>query len=658
MNNDRISLLSFQPIFNHLSVDALSALANLFREVCYPQNTKILTKGEPVDSFFIILKGRVEVADEQQNTIVILHPGETIGLGLHGFFSETGVRTANVIAKDNVITLVIDINDFQKFAANHPELNLQSTSEMILRLNFLKHINPFSDIDFAKSFSIMKNISEITVPANTTLFKEGEEPDKCYFLVDGKIAIHINREGHDAVISELTSPAIFGELSVLIKGKRNATAITVTPAKLLILSKEDFFELIRRNKVDEDEIVKLLIDRVRFSKAKNISVHKRKEHGREVIILKNEAEGKYLSISAESLDVWELLDGNHTLQDIALAFYKKYNEIVIDEIAALIWQLIQSGFIDASQTKSYLTPKEPSFFEKVFLQLRKVMEFNFIISKPNTWLTTIYKKLGFIFYNKIIFYLMTIICICGFLGFVCFTPYVSQILQNTKHAWLLLVLQSPLLLIVMPLHELAHALTAKHFGRQVRLFGIGWFWIGPIAFTDTSDMWLSERRPRLAVTFSGIFLNLVLAGLFSLFAWLPINNVVAVFSWLFALSNYLAAFANLNPLLELDGYFLLMDYFDKPNLRFHALTWIIEKRNWDRESLPEISYWISCFVYLIVAVLLAIAVQHFILNPVLPQTIGRFHISNLQWILPTIVIFLSFVSLYVAIKRQQKHVLK
>lgn len=652
----RIFLLRSQPLFAQLSRASLQDLAKLFHEVTYKEGSIVVAKDERIDSFFLIVGGQAEVLDDNKNTIAMLHPGETIGLSHTGLFSETGLRTANVIAKKDLLVLRIELNDFQVFVDSHPEIDLQHSSRMTLRLNFIKQIEPFAEINYSTALRIMDRITQIYVTENTEIFHQGDNADECYFLVHGNIEISIMQEnGKDRSLVELTEPSVFGELGLLTKSKRNATAIARENSTLLVLGKKDFNELLKKGNVEEGELIRLLLDRQRFTQAENVTLHTRKTlEGNEIAILKNENEGDYQYVSTQALFVWNRLDGNHTLQDIALDFYKQYHQIAIDEISNLLIQFIQSGFINAPREKNYLNKKEMTSYEHVLSRVRRIMEAHIIFRNANAWLSRLYEKIGFIFYNKFSFLMMSLISIFGFVAFFIFTPQASKTLYMTPYAWLLIVLQSPLLLLIVPLHELAHALTTKYYGRQVRAFGVGWFWIGPMAFTDTSDMWLSERKPRLVVTLSGLFINIVIAGLFAMLAWVVPNATFALFLWMFALTNYLAAWANLDPLLELDGYYLLMDYFDKPNLRAHALVWFIEKKGFRKQYIPEIVYWMSCVAFVVVTALLTFAVQHLILNHVLPAQIGTFEVWHLQWILPILVILLSSLSLYSLIRRQRR----
>lgn len=86
---------------------------------------------------------------------------------------------------------------------------------------------------------------------------------------------------------------------------------------------------------------------------------------------------------------------------------------------------------------------------------------------------------------------------------------------------------------------------------------------------DTSAMWLADRRDRLIVTLAGPFGNLVLGGACGLLASLAHGQLQAVLG-LAALANWFSVLVNLNPLLEFDGYYALVDLLDRPQLRREA----------------------------------------------------------------------------------------
>lgn len=126
-------------------------------------------------------------------------------------------------------------------------------------------------------------------------------------------------------------------------------------------------------------------------------------------------------------------------------------------------------------------------------------------------------------------------------------------------------------------HELAHAAALKRFGGAVHEMGIVLIYFLPCFYCNVSDAYLLPRRQRLWVSFAGIFFELGLWGLavgvaLTLGVDAGVGRVAALTAAAVGVKGLLF---NLNPLIKLDGYYLLTDLLQIPNLRqraFHLLT--------------------------------------------------------------------------------------
>ncbi len=118
----------------------------------------------------------------------------------------------------------------------------------------------------------------------------------------------------------------------------------------------------------------------------------------------------------------------------------------------------------------------------------------------------------------------------------------------------------------------------KAKGYQVPHVGFGSYWYGPFAFIDTSDTWLATKRERVAVSFAGPYMNLITGGVAVIVAAIFPGTLLASSCMLFAFISYAIFLFNFNPLLEYDGYYILIDWMDYPNLRSHSLKWL--RQNW------------------------------------------------------------------------------
>nr|VFK51125.1 MAG: putative peptide zinc metalloprotease protein [Candidatus Kentron sp. TUN]VFK51314.1 MAG: putative peptide zinc metalloprotease protein [Candidatus Kentron sp. TUN]VFK55828.1 MAG: putative peptide zinc metalloprotease protein [Candidatus Kentron sp. TUN] len=140
------------------------------------------------------------------------------------------------------------------------------------------------------------------------------------------------------------------------------------------------------------------------------------------------------------------------------------------------------------------------------------------------------------------------------------------------------------LVIAKLTHEFAHAYTAKRFGCHIPTMGIAFLVLWPIPYTDTTETWkLREKHQRMAVGAAGMMAEISLAA-YATLAWsfLPQGEmreaafILATVAWISSFTT------NLLPFLRFDGYYLLSDWLETPNL--HQRSFAMGKW-WLRETL-------------------------------------------------------------------------
>ncbi|MFC3394436.1 HlyD family efflux transporter periplasmic adaptor subunit [Brenneria rubrifaciens] len=124
------------------------------------------------------------------------------------------------------------------------------------------------------------------------------------------------------------------------------------------------------------------------------------------------------------------------------------------------------------------------------------------------------------------------------------------------------------------LHELGHAYACKHFGAKVASMGVAFLVMMPVLYTDTSGSWtLTRRRQRMAIGAAGMLTELTLAAWATL-AWsfLP-DGMLRSAAFMLATTTWIMTLAiNLSPLMRFDGYFLLSDWLQVPNLQHRGFA--------------------------------------------------------------------------------------
>ena len=120
-------------------------------------------------------------------------------------------------------------------------------------------------------------------------------------------------------------------------------------------------------------------------------------------------------------------------------------------------------------------------------------------------------------------------------------------------------------------HELGHALVLVHNGRRIKNAGFALYFGSPAFFVEATDGLMLDRWQRITQSLAGPFSELVLAGVASVIVWRFPTWGGSQLLYKFAVLNYLVIFLNLVPLLELDGYWLLSDLIQVPDLRPRSL---------------------------------------------------------------------------------------
>ena len=117
-------------------------------------------------------------------------------------------------------------------------------------------------------------------------------------------------------------------------------------------------------------------------------------------------------------------------------------------------------------------------------------------------------------------------------------------------------------------HESAHAAACHRLGGEVREFGLAFVLFAPLAYVDVTSCWrMPSRWPRIQVAAAGMFAECLIAAI-GIFAWRYTDNIEIRF-WLHNLivaAGLTTILFNANALMRFDGYFILADLVEIPNL--------------------------------------------------------------------------------------------
>lgn len=192
--------------------------------------------------------------------------------------------------------------------------------------------------------------------------------------------------------------------------------------------------------------------------------------------------------------------------------------------------------------------------------------------RPDTWLDRWQPVAAFFFTRRFVWLSVAALSI-GLLGVVRQWDTFLASLVDTFN-WEGLLAYGVALFSVKLLHELGHAFTAKRFGCRIPTMGVAFLVLWPMAYTDTNESWrLTNNRQRLAVSSAGIATELFIA-VWATLAWTLLPDGAGRSAMFFlATTSWVATLAiNASPFMRFDGYFILSDALDMPNMHSRSFA--------------------------------------------------------------------------------------
>lgn len=274
----------------------------------------------------------------------------------------------------------------------------------------------------------------------------------------------------------------------------------------------------------------------------------------------------FLRISDNDAQLLRLLDGTRSLADLVGEAEQAFGALGAARLARLLADLGERGMLAGVQSSGALEAAAPAGRIR---RLLKTRERSF--SGVGPLVERIYRHGGWVLFTRPALAFIGAIAVIGLGVWIALlagrygTPFV--VAERLVLGGLVFLVGRGLL---VALHELAHGLAMESVGRHVRRAGLKSVFVFPYAFVDTSEVWFEPRRRRLAVSIAGPLSDLALAGAFAILCLLLAKGTVRDVTFQVALAGYVAAFFNLNPFLERDGYHILADRLQMPGLRARA----------------------------------------------------------------------------------------
>ena len=354
-----------------------------------------------------------------------------------------------------------------------------------------------------------------------------------------------------------------------------------------------------------------LRDSLLSSSARKLNIRKRpdlsarRHHylGRTYWIVKDPVGLNYFRFQEEEYAILNWLDGNTSLDEMKERFEDEFppQKITLDELQQFLGMLHRSGLVIAGvgdQGKQLLKRRRERRRKELLNAVANILCIRFKGFDPERFLNWSYPYVRW-------FYHPAVVSCCILLGLAAVTLVTVQFhvfssrlpafheFFSLSNAFLL----SITLGIIKVLHEFGHGMTCKHFGGECHEMGIMILVLTPCLYCNVSDSWmLPNKWQRAAIGAGGMYIELILASIATFIWWYSepglLNHICLNAMFVCSVSTVIF---NANPLLRYDGYYILADVAEIPNLRQKATTilsrkmgeWFLGLEQPDDPFLPE-----------------------------------------------------------------------
>jgi putative peptide zinc metalloprotease protein len=301
------------------------------------------------------------------------------------------------------------------------------------------------------------------------------------------------------------------------------------------------------------------------------SLKRQPAHGEARYVLRNASNGSYLQLTERDLFLWNHMDGENTVRDLLFLYAEEYGQLALPRIEQLLAQLKQADLVAGMGPPKDTTA--PSVGKKIGHGVFQAMTgMQISVSASDRFLAWLYRAFAWRFFTRTAIVTLLLVDAAGIAAFVLASrekgmrqPFNLAVLGIWG-----VIISALAFMSVITVHEFAHALATKSYGRKVRRAGLMLMLGLPYAFVDTTDAWMEGRGARILVSLAGPTATLGAAAIFSLGAAFGPGAIIPGICYLVAFGLYMNTLYNFNPVIPTDGYYAISDILDMPRLREEA----------------------------------------------------------------------------------------
>jgi hypothetical protein len=319
--------------------------------------------------------------------------------------------------------------------------------------------------------------------------------------------------------------------------------------------------------------------------------------------LKNRHTEEIIQITEAEKFLWEQMDGQASLQEIATAYLLRYGSFDFAMIPALLVKLLRADLLTmrpVSRLRAVLARNRLNPAARAIEATLHALELFTVASRrAHRFFERLYRYGGFLLFSPWTVLALLPVVILGAWSGIRIWGELGEVTRGlARHPLVAVLLVKVVFWLTVVNHQVIHALACVHYGRRVREFGFtilhGFI---PTFYADVTDLFMASRRARIVNAVSGPLFHLVVGALCLWIATMLSPGLIQGFLVASAILQLQSFFISLYPFcfLEMDGYHVLVEWLGLPTLNHDAVRFVRESlwarlRNLDSLSRRERIY--------------------------------------------------------------------
>src|SRR5438874_699762 len=319
--------------------------------------------------------------------------------------------------------------------------------------------------------------------------------------------------------------------------------------------------------------------KVKIALRRDLEITPQKYEGRTYYVVKDPVSMRYYRFKEQEHYLIGLMDGAYSLDEAQKEYEKRFRpeRLTLEDLEGFAQQLLTAGLAqnESPQAGKQLFDRRKKRRRSEWMQtLTNILYIKIPLFDPERLLVHMLPYMRWIFSLSFAAVSVAVMLGAGLLVLTHFATFQERLpayheffsCKQVAYLWAALG-------IVKVIHEFGHGLSCKAFGGEVHEMGLLFLCFSPAMYCNVSDAWtLPNKWKRIIISGAGIYVELMIAAAATFIWWNTpsepfINNLSLSLMIVCSVSTVVF---NGNPLMRYDGYYVLADWLEIPNLRDRA----------------------------------------------------------------------------------------